>query len=109
MSLSVTDIEERIDKTYIYEDVIDVSSEGIRFKNGEMIRCADSIERYRNSLETGIHGRKYVGDRNCLTEPPYMTFVVDENILVILFPQRNDFFVMQDRIRNAGFETFDLS
>ena len=108
MDMVVTDLEDVIDKEYSFDDVIGISSEGIRLKN-DLIRFKDSMEHYRFNFERGIGERKYVGDRNCLTDPSYMKFTVDGEVIILLFPSRDDFYSMAEKIRRVGYETFDLS
>ena len=104
----VTDLEDAIDKEYSYDDIKEITSDGIEL-NDCMIRFADSMQHYRFNFERGIGERKYVGDRNCLTDPPYMKFTIGDEVLIILFPSRDDFYNTASEIKKVGYETFDLS
>lgn len=107
--MTVYDLEDVIDKEYSSADIKEVSLEGILLPDC-LISFAGSIRNHRGNFpRPEIKGKPYVGDKNCLTDPPYMKFVVEGKVLIILFQSRDEFYEMQDKIREAGYETFDLS
>ncbi len=108
MNIKVEDLEDVIDREYAFDDIISITSYGIELKDA-MILFSDSMTEYLVRGERGIGDRKYVGDRNCLTEPAYMKFTINGDVLIILFPIKDDFYKFADKIRELGFETFDLS
>ena len=108
MNIKVEDIEDVIDREYVFDDIIRITSDGIELRDA-MIRFSDSMEEYLFRGERGIGNRKYVGDRNCLTEPAYMKFTIKGEVQIILFPVKDDFYKVADKIREMGYETYDLS
>ena len=106
--LRVSDIETVIDAQYYQSDIKEITEEGIELSDCR-INFKTCARHFWNNHERGVGKSLYVGDRNSLTKPPYMRFIVDGKVIIILFPSRKDFYNTTEKIRAYGYETFDLS
>ncbi len=84
MDIKLTDIEKNIDKEYSDTDIREISKEGIYLPEC-FIGFKECSDFFWYSMEQELGGKKYVGARNCLTDPPYMKFRVEGKDIFILF------------------------
>ena len=106
--MKVSEFEERIDKEYTYDCVKEITHRGIKLSDCELL-FEDCKKVYIRRNEKAIGGRDYVADKNCLTDPMYMKFVVKDEVYIILLPTGKEYWQMIGQIKDAGYETFDLS
>lgn len=108
MNLKISDLEDKIDKEYSDRDIVDITGKGITLPDC-FIDFKECSKFFAYSTEEGIMDRKYVGARNCLTNPTYMKFRVRKEDVFILFSSKDMFYEYVHKIYDLGYETFDLS
>lgn len=108
MNIKITAIEGNIDKEYSDNDIQEITKEGIKLPEC-FIDFEECVLNFRYSRERREGNRMYVGARNCLTNPPYMKFWVDGKDIFILFSSKDSYYSYANKIRECGYETFDLS
>ena len=94
---------------YSNNDILGIDLTGIKLTD-RLIDFKESSEYFPHLWEREMNGKPYVGMRNPLEDPSYMVFYVGwKKEITIRFSTRESFYDFADKIREYGYETFDLS
>ena len=105
----VNDFEKRIDKKDTYEYVKEITDEGIVLTVDEIVRFDECQVEQHQQEDPAMKGRKCNGQRNTLTDPKYVKLTVSKKVIIMLFPDGNDFYKILGELRTHGVDMFDPS